>query len=69
MPNPLLNRDLVVTQAKDSFKESLKQTIYNAAAFMDCDEMSDVINEVTKEMLSFLRSEAKPRNGAKEGAK
>lgn len=66
MPNPLLNRDLVINQAKDSFKENFKQLIYNSAAFMDCDEMSDVINEVTKEMLSFLRSEAKPRNGAKE---
>lgn len=69
MSKVLLNRDLVVNQAKDSFKEQLKQVIYNAASIMDCEEMRDVLNDVTKEMLSFLSSEAKPRNGAKEESK
>lgn len=66
MSKQLTNYDIAQRQFKDSFKEQLKQCIYNGAVVMDVDEMAAAVKEVSEEVLSFLRSEAKPISGEKK---
>lgn len=66
MSKPLTNYDIAQRQFKDSFKEQLKQCIYNGAVVMDVDEMAAAVKEVSEEVLSFLRSEAKSISGEKK---
>ena len=68
MSKPLTNHELVIQSARDSFREKLKYCLYDGAALLSVDELEKDINAVCQEMLSFLRSEAKPRSGAPEKA-
>ncbi len=61
MSKPLLNCDLVKSQAKEAFRERLKMDIYEGAGLLSLDELETIVREVSQETLSFLSSEAKPR--------
>ena len=58
MSKVVSNRELVVNQFKERFKENLKMCIYDGASLMDVDELTSACREVVQETLSFLSAEA-----------
>lgn len=59
------NRELVYNQAVDKFKENLKYVIADGAVLLSVDELAKVVDEVSKEMLSFLDSDASGKKSDK----
>lgn len=57
----MTNRDLVVTQAVDKFKENLKWVLIDGASMLDVEELRKACREVADDTFRFLSASPSPR--------
>lgn len=58
----MTNRDLVVTQAVDKFKENLKWVLIDGASMLDVEELRKACHEVADDTFRFLSESSSSRN-------
>lgn len=63
MSKQKLNCEMVKDSMIESYREHLKRTIADGAGFLALDELTRVVNDVVKEMLSFLSAPANASSG------